>query len=132
MARISGKSGRVYMSILSGGVPEPVAFLNQWDMTFTTDKQDVTAFGDTNKTYVSGLPDAQFSYGGWYDNATAQMYTAAVDGIPRKFYFYPDNSNNAQYFNGTAIFDISIKTGQGGGVAISGSAAAAGPIVKVG
>jgi hypothetical protein len=132
LSRISGKNGRVYINILSGGTSEPIAFLNQWDMTFTTEKQDVTAFGDANKTYVSGLPDAQFTYAGFYDNATAQTYTAATDGVARKFYFYPDNTATTQYWWGTAILDFSIKTAQNGGVSISGSAAAATAIVKVG
>lgn len=133
MARISGKSGRLYAAVASGGLAEPIAFINSWDITFATDKQDVTAFGDLNKQYVSGLPDAQGNYAGFYDNATAQMYTAATDGVARKFYFYPDQVGLiTQYFHGLGIFDFSIKEGIGGGVEISGGWAAASTVVKVG
>lgn len=132
MARLSGKGGILYASVTSGGSASAIAFINSWDMTFTTEKQDVTAFGDANKQYVSGLPDAQGSYAGFYDSSTAQLYTAATDGVARPFYFYPTTATTTQYFYGNAIFDFSIKQAQNGGIAISGSWAAASAITKVG
>ena len=132
MARIAARSGRLYTNLTSGGTAEAVAFLNNWSINFVTDKIEVTAFGDSNKTYVSGLPDAQGDFSGFYDNATVQMYTAAVDGVARKFYLYPDTSNNAQYFFGTAIFDFNINGAVDGAVQISGSWSAATAVAKVG
>lgn len=132
MSRISGKNGRLYANITSGGTAEPIAFVNQFSLNFSTDKQDVTAFGDTNKVYVSGYSDATGDFAGFYDDATAQLYTAAVDGVARKFYFYPDSTAATKYFFGTAIFDFSVTEQIGGGVAISGSWAAASAISKVG
>ncbi len=132
MARLSGKSGRLYAGITSGGTAEPIAFINSFSLSFSTDKQDVTAFGDTNKVYVSGFSDATGDFAGFYDDATAQLYTAAVDGVARRFYFYPDSTTNTKYFYGTAIFDFSVSEQIGGGVAVSGSWAAATAIAKVG
>lgn len=132
MARISGKNGILYANITSGGTAEPIAYLNQFSMDFTTDKQDVTCFGDTIKQYVSGFADAAGAFAGFYDNATAQLYTAAVDGVARKFYFYPSTAATSQYWFGTGIFDFSISEQVSGGVAISGSWAAATTVSKVG
>jgi len=132
MARISGKNGILYANITSGGTAEPIAFLNQFSMDFTTDKQDVSCFGDTTKQYVSGFADASGAFAGFYDNATAQLYTAAIDGVARKFYFYPTTASTAQYWFGTGIFDFSISEQTSGGVAISGSWAAATAVAKVG
>jgi hypothetical protein len=132
MARIAGRNGRLYMNLTSGGTAEPVAFLNNWSLNFATEKIDVTAFGDTSMVYVSGLPDAQGTYAGFYDDATVQMYTAAADGVARRFYLYPSTSNNGQYWFGTAIFDMSIDATVDGPVAISGSFAAASTTAKVG
>lgn len=132
MARIAGRNGALYMNLTSGGTAEPVAFLNQWTLDQATDRTDVTAFGDTTKTYVSGLPDAQGNYSGWYDNATAQFYTAALDGVARKFYLYPDRTNASQYFWGTAFVDMSIDISVDGAASISGTYAAATPFAKVG
>ena len=81
MARLHGSRGALYASITSGGTAEPIAFLNAWEISFETDKVDVTAFGDSNHIYVSGLPDASGTFGGFYDDATPQLYTAAQDGV---------------------------------------------------
>jgi hypothetical protein len=132
VARIHGKSGRLYAAIASGGNAEPIAYLNSWSIDFSTDKADVTAFGDTNKVYVSGLPDSSGSFGGFYDDATAQLYTAAQDGVARKFYLYPSNATTGQYWYGTALFDFSVTSGVADAVAISGNWNAAGAITKVG
>jgi hypothetical protein len=45
-----------------------------------TDRFDVTAYGDTGKAFVAGLPDASGTYSGFFDDSTAQMYTAGSDG----------------------------------------------------
>lgn len=132
MARIAGRNGRLYMALASGGTAEPVAFLNSWAISFAVGKIDVTSFGDTGMVYVSGLPDASGTYAGFFDNATAQMYTAASDGVARKMYLYPDLTTASQYFSGTALFDMSIDGTVDGAVTISGSWAAASPIVKTG
>jgi hypothetical protein len=119
------------MNLTSGGTAEPVTFLNNWSLNFATQKIDVTAFGDTSMIYVSGLPDAQGTYSGFYDDATVQMYTAATDGVARKFYLYPA-IGTAQYWFGTGIFDTNIDASVDGPVAISGSFAAASITAKVG
>jgi hypothetical protein len=105
--------------------------LNSWSFDASTDDVDVTAFGDTNKTYVSGLPDFKGSFAGFYDNATAQLYTAAIDGVARKTYLYPSTSD-AIYWFGTASFDVSIETGVSDAVKISGSFVATSAFTKVG
>src|SRR5262245_53738550 len=132
MARLAGRNGRLYAGIGSAGTAEAIAFLNKWSLNFATDKIEVTAFGDTTKVYVSGMPDCQGDYAGFYDTSTAQLYTAATDGIARRFYLYPDNTNTAQYWFGTAIFDFSVDGDVGGPVNISGSLAAATQVSKVG
>jgi hypothetical protein len=133
MARIHGRRGVVYVGIASDTVAaSPVAFLNSWSINFSTDKADVTAFGDTNKVYVAGLPDAAGDFSGFYDDATAQTYTAATDGLPRKFYLYPSSSTATQYFWGTILPDFSVNAGVDGAAAVSSSWNAASAIAKVG
>jgi hypothetical protein len=109
-----------------------VAFLNSWSMNFATEKADVTAFGDDNKVYVAGLPDASGDFSGFYDDATVQTYTAAVDGLPRKFYLYPSIVTNAQYWFGTILPDMSVNGAVTGAVAVSASWNAASTVAKVG
>jgi hypothetical protein len=132
MARMSGQKGALYMAIASGGTAERITFLTQWALNFATDKTDVTSFDDANKTYVSGKPDAQGTFQGWYDNATAQTYTSAIDGIARKWYLYPDRDVNSQYWFGTGLFDFNATGQQDGAIAITGAFAAASAVIKVG
>ncbi len=130
MARKHGRNGRLYVAITSGGTAEPVTFLNNWSIDFTVDNVDVTAFGDTNKVYVAGLPDSSGSFSGYFDSSTAQLYTAATDGVARNFYLYPDTAD-ATYWYGTALFDFSVSSSVDGAVSISGDWNAASTVSKV-
>ena len=134
MAKIHGQGGRLYVGIASGtAAAEPISYLNDWSIDFSTDKVDVTSFEDANKTYVTGKEDVQGTYSGFYDNATAQTYTAATDGTARRFYLYPAASTGStgQYWFGTAFFDIKVKGGVSSAVAIDGTFVAASDVSKL-
>jgi len=132
MARIAGRNGILYASMTSGGLASPIAFLNHWSLDFAVNIIDVTSFGDVSKVNVAGLPDVKGSYSGFYDNASAQLYTAATDGIARNFYLYPDRGTITQYWYGPGVFDMSLDGTVDGAVTISGNFAAAGPVFKAG
>jgi hypothetical protein len=82
--------------------------------------------------YVAGLPDASGDFSGFFDDASAQTYTAATDGLPRKFYLYPNRSSASVYFFGTILPDMSINASVSGAVEVSSSWSAASTITKVG
>lgn len=131
-ARFHGRNARLYGNITSGGAAVPIVFLSKIDMQNSADRADVTAFGDNNKIAVSGLPDDKGSYSGWQDIAGADFYTAARDGVARKFYLYPDVANApGTYWFGSAFFDISFSFDVGAGASTSGSWTAASDIIRV-
>lgn len=130
MARIHGRRGRLYVELSPPGSAEPISFLNSWSISAEVDRVDVTAFGDSNKVELAGLPASSGDFGGFYDSETDQLYGAALDGVPRKFYLYPNTNNNTQYFWGTANFDFSISASVDGAVEVSGSWSATGPVQK--
>lgn len=133
MGRIAGRRGRIYMGIANDSASaEPLPFFADWSINFATEKFEVTAMGDDNKVYVAGLPDASGEFSGFYDDATNQTYTAAVDGLPRKFYLYPSTLLTTQYFFGTILPDFSVNGAVGGAVAVSASWNAASKVQKVG
>lgn len=132
MSRIHGRNGRIYMGLASGGTAEPVAFQAKWSIEFGVDKADATAFGDTNKVTVAGLPDVKGDFSGFFDDTTVQTYTAATDGVARKFYLYPSTSNTGQYWFGTVNADFKVDGSVDGAVAVSSSWSAASNIAKVG
>ena len=133
MARRAGRNGTIYFEITSGGSAEPIAYQSRWSINSKTNKIDVTAFLDTNKTYVAGLRDASGMFSGFYDDATAQTFTAATDGIARKFYLYPDRVNKpAQYWFSTILADFSVDGDVDGAITVSADWNAASDLLKVG
>jgi hypothetical protein len=131
VARSHGRFGRVYMNLTSAGTAEPIAFIRTWSFNAATDKVDMTALLDAAKVYSAGLPDGSGELTFWYDDATVQTYTAASDGIARKFYLYP-TAATAQYFWGTVLPDFNVSAAVDGGVEGSASWSAATPIAKIG
>lgn len=130
---IHGRRGRLYVGITSSASSaEPVANLNGWSVDFSTDDVEVTCYGDSNKVYVSGLPDASGTFKGFFDSGSAQLYTAASDGDARRFYLYPSNANTGQFWSGTAIFDFSVESDVGDAVKVSGNWKAASTVAKTG
>lgn len=132
MGRIAGRNAVIYLGATTSAAASPITFQNTWSMNFTSDKIDVTAFGETTKTYVAGIADAQGEFAGFYDDSTPQTYTAAIDGLSRRFYLYPSSLNTAQYFFGTVFADMSINAAVAGATEVSASWNAASSIAKVG
>lgn len=129
MAKRHGRNGRLYVAIASGGSAEPIVNITDWDMDANQDTVEVTSLGDASKTFVAGLPGGSGTFAGFWDDATAQTYTAATDGVARKFYLYPDLINAAtKYWFGTAFFGFKVADAVGGAVTISGNWSAATPV----
>ena len=126
MSRIHGRNGFVYLAVNSGGTAQPLAYVNDWTVNFTTAKIDVTALGDSNLVWVAGLPDASGDFTGFYDTATGQTYAAAIDGQPRNFYLYPSllglqGANPGQYFFGQILPDFTTSGGVAAAVTFKSS-----------
>jgi hypothetical protein len=132
LAKIAGRNAAIYMGVTTSAAASPITFQNSWSMEFTTDKIDVTSFGDSTKTYVAGIADATGQFAGFYDDASAQTYTAAIDGLSRRFYLYPNSNLPTQYFFGTIFADMSINSEVAGAVQVSATWNAATAVAKVG
>jgi hypothetical protein len=122
MVRRHGRNGQVYIGVTSAAAASPCAFQASWSINMVTDKADVTAFGDGNKVYVAGLPDASGDFSGFMDQSTSQTYIAATDGLPRNFYLYVDVTNDPNvYWFGTVLPDFSADGAIGGPVNMKAS-----------
>jgi len=132
---MAGRDGRLYANIVSGGEAVPIPLVASFDLTAEADQYEVTSYGDTFKQFVAGLPSGSGSFSGYYDDTSAQFYTAALDGVARKFYFYPKTTGSpgtGQYFWGTANFSMSLSFPVDGAATIDGSWSARTSIGKVG
>ena len=132
MSRIHGRNGVVYVGVHNNDAASPVAFLADWTINFTVAKVDVTCLGDTNLVYVAGLPDASGDFSGFFDNATVQTYLAAVDGLPRNYYLYPNTNTASNYFFGTILPDYSVAGGVATAVSVKSTFNAASQMQQVG
>jgi hypothetical protein len=133
LAWIAGRNAVIYLGIASAAAAaSPLMFQAKVTFNSASDKIEVTAFGDTSKVYVGGLPDSSGTMAGFYDDASAQTYTASQDGQARKMYIYPSSLTVTQYFFGTAIVDFSLDLGVSDAGTTSASFSAATPFAKVG
>ena len=126
MAKYHGKSGVVYLSITAAGAATTVVGLTSWSLSMPTDKAEVTEFGDTNKTYVQGLPDVSGSLSGWWNDTDDNLYDASRSTDGCKMYLYPSSNAATKYWYGPAWADFSIDCPATGPVAVSGDFGAAG------
>lgn len=126
MARYHGKSGVVYGSTSASGDAVQLASLSAWSLDMSTDKQEVTAFGDANKTYVQGLRDIKGTISGFWDSADDSLFDASESTDGLKLYLYPSSTASSIYFYGPAFIDASINVTAGGAVSVSGNFVASG------
>ncbi len=126
MSRYHGGTGVIYLSVTGSGNAIATIALSQWSLDRATDKVDVTAFGDTNKQYVQGLPDIKGAIAGWFDSADDALFdgAASADGI--KLYLYPSSLAPTIYHYGPAWLDASIEVDVKGAIGVKGSFVAAG------
>ena len=134
MSRIAGRNAVIYFGATTAAQASPLTFAAQYSLNFSTNKIDVTAFQDRGKVVVAGLAAQSGDMRGWYDDAAAQTYTAAVDGLARKLYIYPNTNTATQYFFGTVFADFSSDSTVDGAATFSSSfeAASSDGIQKVG
>jgi hypothetical protein len=120
-SRIAGRNFAIYAAIASGGTPEPVFFLKTYNGDFSSDQYEVTAAGDTAKSFVLGLPNAKIAYTGYWSNDGRDFYQAAADGLARKFYAYPDRVNSpTTYIYGQAFFTFNLAGDVAGSTTMQG------------
>lgn len=122
----------VYMSTTGSGAATTVIKLNHWTLNQTTDKIEVTAFGDANKTYVQGLKDIQGTLSGFFEETETKPWTAADSSTGCKLYLYPSSDAPSIYWSGPAWLDMSIDTSVSAAIAINGSFAANGSWTRTG
>lgn len=130
MAAAAGRNGRIYIDTSTAGASAavPVSLRNSWSVDQPAESIDVTSFGDTNKQYVAGLPDATGAMDGFWDNTDTLVYNIIGSSVARKVYIYPDRLNTATvYFWTTAFFDVSASGDTTGAVMFNATWRAASP-----
>jgi len=126
MALYHGRRGLAYIGTTGAGTATSVASLTSWTLDAPSDLVDVTAFGDSNKSYVMGIKDCTGSLEGWWDDAVDTLWDASSSAAAVPMYLYPSSLVLTKYWYGKAFLDFSINVGVGDAVKISGKWAANG------
>lgn len=126
MGRYHGRKGKVYMAVDGSSAAINVISLSKWNIDFSTDKVDVTAFGDTNKQYVQGLRDVKGALSGFWDDTDTTLLTASSSTLPVRLYLYPSTDIPAKYASGAAWVDMKVDTDVKDAIKVDGSWVAGG------
>lgn len=127
--RIHGKTGQIQMDPAGGSALVVIGDMNSWTLDMSTDRVDMTAFGDTNKHRVSGLPDYSGGIGGFWNavaTSSPAYFAAVLAGLPVTLRLVPNTNDPTVYFQGLANIDGSVNVGSNGGVTTRGKWDAAG------
>lgn len=126
MARYAGKKGLVYVSTTGSAAATAIGQMQNWAFDLSTDKLDVTCFGDGNKTYVQSWGAAKGTFKGLWDNADTTLWAAAASADGCNIYLYPSSDAISKYLYGPAWLDISVETDVNGTVSTNGNFSANG------
>lgn len=124
----AGRNAAIYLdtSAAANGSAKPITLMNTWSLDQATDRFEVTAFGDSTKSYVQGVPDASGSFAGYWDAEDTAIYNVIGSSTGRKMYLYPDRLNNATtYFYTTAFVDLAVEAPVDGVATLSATFAVA-------
>jgi hypothetical protein len=103
-----------------------VATKTEWTLQRDRDYVDATVFGDTNKTYLAGLPNVQGTFSGFLDTSGDLMLSAATSDA-QELYLYADETTTGNWVaHGPAFIDANVTAQNTDGARITGNFRASG------
>lgn len=125
--KLHGKDGAIYLGGTAAG--NKVANKTEWSLQRNRDYVDATTFGNTNKTYLAGLPNIQGNYNGLLDVSGDLLFTASASGA-QLIYLYADDGTNGGtprlVAHGSGFLDSTVNCSNTDAVKISGEFRASG------
>ncbi len=105
-----GKRGIVYLSTSGTTAASAVGTIRGFTLDLSRDYPEVTEFGDTNKTYVVGLPNFTGTLDGFFASDQSPIMTAqqSVNGV--NIYLYPSSDAISKWIGGPGFLDATIRT----------------------
>jgi hypothetical protein len=126
MAILTGRNGLVKYDP-AATTPVEIISINAFTISWKTDKQDVSCFGDPNRVYVPGLPNVQGTVGGFWNSADVTLFEAALADTPGMLELTPNDTEPTFKFSGLAYLDADLDCKVDGAPTVTGTWMAAGP-----
>lgn len=118
-AKLHGKNGAIYLGgDKSSGTK--VAAKTEWTLARNRDYVDATAFGDTNKTYLTGLPNVQGTYAGFLDTSGDLLFSAATSEALAIYLYADDGGTPVLVAHGSGFLDANVTANNADAVRITG------------
>ena len=92
-----------------------------WTLDKSTQKVDVTEFGDTNMVSVQGLPAVKGTLTGFWDSSDLTFLAASENATGASIVLYPSSLAGGVYHYGPAWLDYKMEVDVKGAVKVSGS-----------
>lgn len=124
--KLHGKNGAIYVNGPKGGGGTKVAAKSAWTLNLGRDYVDATTFGDTNKTYLTGLKDVSGTWEGLFDTS-GDLLVNLSDEDSTPIYLYGDDRDGFEVLiaSGLGLFDASINAQNADAIRCSGNFRAA-------
>ena len=118
--KLHGKNGAIYIGGAKGSGGIKVAVKAEWTLQRNRDYIDATVFGDTNKTYLAGLPNTQGTFSGFFDTSGDLLNNAAASDAQTLYLYADDGASPVLIANGPALIDANISASNTDAVRITG------------
>lgn len=125
--KLHGKNGAIYIDGAKGQTAgKKVATKNEWTLNLNRDYVDATVFGDTNKTYLTGLKDISGTFAGILDTSGDLLLNATDSDAVQTYLYADDGGSPVLVAYGPGLFDAAINASNTDAIRISGNFRAAG------
>lgn len=121
-----GKNGAIYLGGAKGSGGVKVAVKTDWTLQRNRDYVDATSFGDTNKTYLAGLPNVQGTFAGFLDVSGDILLNAATSDATQIYLYAEDGTSDILIANGPGFIDGNVQTSVNDAVRYTGEFRASG------
>lgn len=106
--KLHGKNGAIYLGGAKGSGGVKVASKTEWTLQRNRDYVDATTFGDTNRTYLAGLPNLQGTFAGLLDVSGDLLLNAATSDTVQIYLYADDGGSPILIANGPGLIDGSV------------------------
>lgn len=107
--KLHGRNGAVYLGGAKGAGGVRIAAKSDWTLRRNRDYVDATSFGDSNKTYLAGLPNVEGTFAGFLDLSGDLLLNAATSDATQ-IYLYADDRDSMEELvaNGPGFIDGNV------------------------
>lgn len=125
--KLHGKNGAIYLGGAKGSGGIKVAVKTTWTLQRNRDYVDATVFGDTNKTYLAGLPNVQGTFAGFLDTSGDLLLSSATSDSQTIYLYADDGTSPVLVAHGPGLIDANVDLANTDGARLTGEFRANGP-----